>query len=82
MQITVKEIEILLVPFEKVAKIVGLGRCWQRTQNQSAHFDYTKLISNKYKFASVNYLLNKKNITIKITKNVFHAKIPAKERVS
>ena len=82
-----KEIEkILLKILKKRVKIVGSGRtdAGVHSKNQSAHFDYTKLISNKYKFVtSVNYFLNKKNITIKkITKKnmFFHARYSAKER--
>ena len=82
-----KEIEkILLKILKKRVKIVGSGRtdAGVHSKNQSAHFDYTKLISNKYKFVtSVNYFLNKKNISIKkiIKKNInFHARYSAKER--
>ncbi len=82
-----KEIEKI---FSKILKmevnISGSGRtdAGVHSKNQSAHFDYKKLISNKYKLiASVNYFLNKKNISIKkiIKKNMtFHARYSAKER--
>ena len=82
-----KEIEKI---FSKILKmevnISGSGRtdAGVHSKNQSAHFDYKKLISNKYKLiASVNYFLNKKNISIKkiIRKNMtFHARYSAKER--
>ena len=82
-----KEIEKI---FSKILKmevnISGSGRtdAGVHSKNQSAHFDYKKIISNKYKLiASVNYFLNKKNISIKkiIRKNMtFHARYSAKER--
>ena len=71
---------------KKNIKINGSGRtdAGVHSKNQSAHFDYKKLISDKYKLInSVNYFLNKKNITIKkiIKKNMnFHARYSAKER--
>ncbi len=82
-----KEIEKVLSKILKVnVNIVGSGRtdAGVHSLNQSAHFDYEKLISNKYKLiSSVNYFLNKKNISIKkiIKKNMnFHARYSAKER--
>ena len=70
---------------EKV-RIYGSGRtdAGVHSSNQSAHFDIKNNILNKYKFiSSVNYFLNKKNISIKkiIKKNSkFHARFSAKER--
>ncbi len=82
-----REIEKILSKILKIeVNINGSGRtdAGVHSKNQSAHFDYKKLILNKYKLiASVNYFLNKKNISIKkiIRKNItFHARYSAKER--
>ena len=82
-----KEIEKILSKILKTKVIInGSGRtdAGVHSKNQSAHFDHKKLISNKYKLiTSVNYFLNKKNISIKkiIKKNTsFHARYSAKER--
>ena len=82
-----KDIEKTLSKILKMKiNISGSGRtdAGVHSKNQSAHFDYKKLISNKYKLiTSVNYFLNKKNISIKkiIRKNMtFHARYSAKER--
>jgi len=82
-----KEMEKILSKILKIeVNINGSGRtdAGVHSKNQSAHFDYKKLIPNKYKLiASVNYFLNKKNISIKkiIRKNItFHARYSAKER--
>ena len=82
-----KEMEKILSKILKIeVNINGSGRtdAGVHSKNQSAHFDYKKLILNKYKLiASVNYFLNKKNISIKkiIRKNItFHARYSAKER--
>ena len=82
-----KEMEKILSKILKMeVNISGSGRtdAGVHSKNQSAHFDYKKIISNKYKLiASVNYFLNKKNISIKkiIRKNMtFHARYSAKER--
>ena len=82
-----KEIEKILFKILKAkVNIYGSGRtdAGVHSKNQSAHFDYKKLISNKYKFiASMNYFLNKKNISIKkiVKRNKqFHARHSAKER--
>ena len=70
---------------EKV-RIYGSGRtdAGVHSSNQSAHFDIKNNILNKYKFiSSLNYFLNKKNISIKkiVKKNSkFHARFSAKER--
>jgi len=70
---------------EKV-RIHGSGRtdAGVHAINQSAHFDINNNILNKYKFiSSVNYFLNKKNISIKRLikrNNKFHARFSAKER--
>ena len=70
---------------EKV-RIYGSGRtdAGVHSSNQSAHFDIKNNILNKYKFiSSVNYFLNKKNISIKKIikkKSEFHARFSAKER--
>tara|TARA_Y100000591_G_scaffold235043_1_gene205791 strand:- start:1096 stop:1836 length:741 start_codon:yes stop_codon:yes gene_type:complete len=67
-------------------KINGSGRtdAGVHSKNQSAHFDSKNLILNKFKLiSSINYFLNKKNISIKkiIKKNMyFHARYSAKER--
>jgi len=82
-----KEIEKILsrILKEKI-KVYGSGRTDSgvHAKNQSAHFDINNNILNKYKFiSSVNYFLNKKNISIKkLTKrNIkFHARFSAKER--
>ena len=82
-----KEIEKILSKIlrEKI-KIYGSGRtdAGVHAKNQSAHFDYGNNIFNKYKLiSSLNYFLNKKNISIKkiIKKNhKFHARFSAKER--
>ena len=82
-----KEIEKILSKIlkEKI-KVYGSGRTDSgvHATNQSAHFDIKKNILNKYKFiSSVNYFLNKKNISIKkiIKRNSkFHARFSAKER--
>ena len=71
---------------KKKIKINGSGRtdAGVHSKNQSAHFDHENLISNKNKLvASINYFLNRKNISIKriIKKNMnFHARHSAKER--
>ncbi len=82
-----REIEKILSKILKTkVNINGSGRtdAGVHSKNQSAHFDHKKLISNKYKLiASVNYFLNKKNISIKkiIKKSIsFHARYSAKER--
>ena len=82
-----KEIEKILSKFlKKKVNITGSGRtdAGVHSKNQSAHFDHEKLIFDKYKLTtSVNYFLNKKNISIKkiIKKNMnFHARYSAKER--
>ena len=70
---------------EKI-RIYGSGRtdAGVHAENQSAHFDIKNNILNKYKFiSSVNYFLNKKNISIKKIikkKSEFHARFSAKER--
>ena len=70
---------------EKI-NLFGAGRTDSgvHAKNQSAHFDINNNILNKYKFiSSVNYFLNKKNISIKrLTKRntKFHARFSAKER--
>ena len=81
------EIEkILLKILKEKVRIYGSGRtdAGVHSSNQSAHFDIKNNILNKYKFiSSVNYFLNKKNISIKkiIKKNSkFHARFSAKER--
>ncbi len=82
-----KEIEKSLSKILKSkVNIYGSGRtdAGVHSKNQSAHFDYKKLISDKYKLiTSVNYFLNKKNISIKkiVKRNKqFHARYSAKER--
>ncbi len=82
-----KEIEKVLSRILKSkVNISGSGRtdAGVHSYNQSAHFDYKILILNKNKFiSSVNYFLNKKNISIKkiIKKKMnFHARYSAKER--
>ena len=71
---------------KKKIKINGSGRtdAGVHSKNQSAHFDYINIILDKHKLiSSVNYFLNKKNISIKkiINKNMnFHARYSAKER--
>ena len=81
------EIEkILLKILKEKVRIYGSGRtdAGVHSSNQSAHFDIKNNILNKYKFiSSVNYFLNKKNISIKkiVKKNSkFHARYSAKER--
>ena len=81
------EIEkILLKILKEKVRIYGSGRtdAGVHSSNQSAHFDIKNNILNKYKFiSSLNYFLNKKNISIKkiIKKNSkFHARFSAKER--
>jgi len=82
-----KEIEKILSKIlkEKI-KVISAGRtdAGVHSTNQSAHFDIKNNILNKYKFiSSVNYFLNKKNISVKkiIKKNnKFHARFSAKER--
>ena len=81
------EIEKILSKILKEnVRIHGSGRtdAGVHASNQSAHFDIKNNILNKYKFiSSVNYFLNKKNISIKkiIKKNSkFHARFSAKER--
>ncbi len=72
---------------KKKIKINGSGRtdAGVHSKNQSAHFDYINIILDKHKLiSSVNYFLNKKNISIKkiVKKNMnFHARYSAKERV-
>ena len=82
-----KEIEKILSKILKIkVNIIGSGRtdAGVHSKNQSAHFDYKKLISDKYKLiSSLNYFLNKKNISIKkiVKRNMhFHARYSAKER--
>ncbi len=82
-----KEIEKVLSRILKSkVNISGSGRtdAGVHSYNQSAHFDHKILIMNKNKFiSSVNYFLNKKNISIKkiIKKKMnFHARYSAKER--
>ncbi len=82
-----KEIEKTLSKIlKKKIKVYGSGRTDSGVHaiNQSAHFDTNNNILNKYKFiSSVNYFLNKKNISIKrLTKRntKFHARFSAKER--
>ena len=81
------EIEKILSKILKEnVRIHGSGRtdAGVHACNQSAHFDIKNNILNKYKFiSSLNYFLNKKNISIKkITKrnSKFHARFSAKER--
>ncbi len=82
-----REIEKILSKIlkEKI-RIYGSGRtdAGVHAENQSAHFDIKNNILNKYKFiSSVNYFLNKKNISIKKIikkKSEFHARFSAKER--
>ena len=81
------EIEkILLKILKEKVRIYGSGRtdAGVHSSNQSAHFDIKNNILNKYKFiSSLNYFLNKKNISIKkiVKKNSkFHARFSAKER--
>ena len=82
-----KEIEKILSKFlKKKIKINGSGRtdAGVHSKNQSAHFDYQNLISNKHKLINTtNHFLNKKNISIKkiVKKDMnFHARYSAKER--
>ena len=71
---------------KKKIKINGSGRtdAGVHSKNQSAHFDYINIILDKHKLiSSVNYFLNKKNISIKkiVKRNMhFHARYSAKER--
>ena len=81
------EIEkILSKILKKKIKINGSGRtdAGVHSKNQSAHFDYQNLISNKHKLINTtNHFLNKKNISIKkiVKKDMnFHARYSAKER--
>ena len=83
-----KEIEKVLskIAKEKI-KIYSAGRtdAGVHSANQSAHFDCKKeILSNNKYITSLNFFLNKKNISIKklVKKNIsFHARYSAKERI-